>query len=49
MSLFLNESAETKSKIHFIHFNHTNPLLYDTIKQNDIKKRGFSIAKQVRL
>lgn len=48
MSLFQFESNETKRKINFIHFNHTNPLLYDTLKQSDLKKRGFSIARQVR-
>ena len=48
MTLFQSESNETKRKIIFIHFNHTNPLLYDTLKQNDLRKRGFSIARQVR-
>jgi pyrroloquinoline quinone biosynthesis protein B len=48
MSLFQFESEETKRKINFIHFNHTNPLLYDTAKQYEIKKLGFSMAKQVR-
>lgn len=48
MSLFQSESNETKRKINFIHFNHTNPLLYDTIKQNGVKKSGFSRAKQIK-
>jgi len=48
MSLFESESIDTKRKISFIHFNHTNPLLYDTMKQNDLKKRGFSLTLQVR-
>lgn len=34
------------SKIHFIHFNHTNPLLWDTLKQNEVRKAGFNIAVQ---
>lgn len=48
MSLFQLESKETKRKINFIHFNHSNPLLYDTIKQQEVKKLGFSIAQQAR-
>jgi len=39
-------SDSLKSKIHFIHFNHTNPLLWDKAKQNEVKKEGFSIAEQ---
>jgi pyrroloquinoline quinone biosynthesis protein B len=34
------------SKIHFIHFNHTNPLLWDMLKQNEVRKAGFNIAVQ---
>ena len=46
-TLFQNESLETKNKIHFIHFNHTNP----TIKENhpfkdSIQKLGFRFAKE---
>ncbi len=48
ITLFQSENEETKHKINFIHYNHTNPLLYDTLKQWDLEKRGFSIAKQVR-
>ena len=46
MELFKNESNETKSKIHFIHFNHTNPILWDDKKRKLIEKAGFNIAKQ---
>jgi pyrroloquinoline quinone biosynthesis protein B len=46
MLLFQSESQETRHKINFIHFNHTNPLLYDTATQNDVRKSGFSMAKQ---
>lgn len=46
-TLFQNESLETKNKIHFIHYNHTNP----TIKENhpykdSIQKLGFRFAKE---
>lgn len=46
MALFENESAEVKSKIHFIHFNHTNPLLFNNAKRTEVKKRGFKISEQ---
>ena len=46
MELFKNLASEEKQKIHFIHFNHTNPLLnseseaYKTVINN-----GFNIAQ----
>ncbi len=46
MSLFDTTSAETKSKIYFIHFNHTNPVLWDPKKQKEVRKSGFNIAEQ---
>ena len=46
MELFKNEPAETKSKVHFIHFNHTNPLMWDRLKQNEVKKMGFHVCTQ---
>lgn len=46
LTLFENEDAVTKSKIDFIHFNHTNPLLWDRQRQDVIKKKGFKIAQQ---
>jgi pyrroloquinoline quinone biosynthesis protein B len=47
MSLFKNLSEEDKNKVHFIHFNHTNPLLIDgSDAQNQVLKNGFNIAKQ---
>lgn len=51
MKLFKDKNGKPtphsiKSKIHFIHFNHTNPLLWDTLKQNEVHKAGFSIAVQ---
>lgn len=33
-------------KIHFIHFNHTNPLMWDTTAQKKVRDAGFKIAKQ---
>lgn len=45
--LFENESVETKSKIYFIHLNHTNPALKETDKLKDsIQNLGFNFAIQ---
>ena len=47
MDLFENLSQIEKSKIHFIHFNHTNPLLDERSKEYGmVKKAGFNLAKQ---
>ena len=46
MSLFKNESKDTKAKVYFIHTNHTNPLLWDDQKQNEVRKTGYNIAQQ---
>lgn len=43
--LFKNESTETKNKVIFIHFNHTNPALQKASKQRiEIEKLGFQFA-----
>ena len=47
MSLFSSLSKMDKRKIHFIHFNHTNPLLIKNSKeQKTVTSKGFGIAKQ---
>ena len=46
MELFKNESSTVQAKIFFIHFNHTNPLLWNKEAQNNFHKTGFKIAKQ---
>lgn len=43
MKLFENASR-LKRKIHFIHFNHTNPLLRSTPQKDSLEKAGFKIA-----
>jgi len=48
IELFKSETAETKSKIHFIHFNHTNPLLFDAAFQKQLKSNGFNQAREVK-
>ena len=46
-TLFENESLETKSKIYFIHFNHTNPTILDSHSLKDsIQSLGFNFAKE---
>ncbi len=46
-TLFENESIETKNKIHFIHFNHTNPALKQSHHLKDsISNLGFRFATQ---
>lgn len=46
MNLFEKQNPEVKSKIVFIHFNHTNPLLWSKEKQKEVLKKGFGIAEQ---
>jgi pyrroloquinoline quinone biosynthesis protein B len=45
--LFENLPASEKKKIHFIHFNHTNPLLNTKSEQSkEVLKKGFKIARK---
>lgn len=45
--LFENESFDTKSKIYFIHLNHTNPALKATHRLKDsIQNLGFNFARE---
>ncbi len=46
-TLFENEAIETKNKIYFIHFNHSNPTLKDSHPLKDsIQNLGFHFAKE---
>jgi pyrroloquinoline quinone biosynthesis protein B len=46
-TLFENEDINTKNKIHFIHFNHSNPTIKDSHQLKDsIQNLGFRFAKQ---
>jgi len=45
-NLFINESPITKSKVYFIHFNHTNPLLWNFKSRKQLLKQGFNLAYQ---
>ncbi len=45
IKLFGNHSPETKKKVHFIHLNHSNPVLWNS-KDDDIRRAGFNVAQQ---
>jgi pyrroloquinoline quinone biosynthesis protein B len=44
--LFKNEIPAIKHKLYFIHFNHTNPLLWNAQAQQALLAKGFNLAKQ---
>ena len=45
VNLFKNETLETKNKVVFIHFNHTNPALQKSSKEKiEVEKLGFQFA-----
>jgi pyrroloquinoline quinone biosynthesis protein B len=46
IELFRKSNESIKKKIYFIHFNHTNPLLWDSNYQKTIKDQGFKFAVQ---
>jgi pyrroloquinoline quinone biosynthesis protein B len=47
VNIFKNETIETKAKVVFIHFNHTNPALLESHPlKNNIQNLGFHFAKQ---
>lgn len=44
MFVFEGESATTRNKVVFIHFNHSNPLLWDAAMQGKVKAAGFRVG-----
>lgn len=46
LALFASLPEEEKNKIHFIHFNHTNPLIWDKTAIQTVEKRGYHVAIQ---
>jgi pyrroloquinoline quinone biosynthesis protein B len=47
MKLFATLSDVDKQKVHFIHFNHTNPLLQEgSTAQKEVLGKGFNLAKE---
>ncbi|WP_370089438.1 MBL fold metallo-hydrolase [Ekhidna sp.] len=46
MLLFDKQPDSIKSKIKFIHLNHTNPLLFDKRARNEVNRNGYGVAEQ---
>ncbi|MCB0700911.1 MAG: hypothetical protein KDC11_13715 [Chitinophagaceae bacterium] len=46
MQKFTGRSDEEKAKIHFIHMNHTNPLLWNDTARTELIKSGYKVALQ---
>jgi pyrroloquinoline quinone biosynthesis protein B len=46
MALFEDLPESERSKVHFIHFNHTNPLIWSKEEQENVKNNGFNIPKE---
>lgn len=44
--LFKNLTETDKKKIHFIHFNHTNPVFRNTKERKNVLEMGFNLAEQ---
>lgn len=50
MKLFESLSETDKAKVHFIHFNHTNPLIFkDSPEYKEVIDRGFKVASDGQL
>lgn len=49
MDLFKQEVDSIRSKVYFIHFNHTNPLLWDQTTLLKVLDGGFNVATQGKL
>ncbi|MGB0864768.1 MAG: pyrroloquinoline quinone biosynthesis protein PqqB, partial [Saprospiraceae bacterium] len=45
-SLFKKLSDTEKSKVMFIHFNHTNPVMRDTKESKAVIEAGFQLARE---
>lgn len=47
MALFKTLPAREKEKVHFIHFNHTNPILNpESIQTKQVEEAGYKVARQ---
>ncbi len=44
IELFKNLPESEKAKIHFIHFNHTNPLILDSPERKQVEALGYKVA-----
>ena len=47
MDLLKNLPATEKAKVHFIHFNHTNPVMNPkSLENKEVRRKGFKVAFQ---
>lgn len=46
MEKFQGLTLEEKAKVHFIHFNHTNPVLRNTPERQQVLGNGFGVAQE---
>jgi len=46
MELFKTSSDKTKAKIHFIHFNHTNAVMWDSSIKTQVEQKKFNVSVQ---
>lgn len=46
MRLFDALPMAEKAKVHFIHFNHTNPMLWDAAERRAVERRGYHVAQE---
>lgn len=46
ISLFSSLSESEKRKVRFIHFNHTNPLIFEGPEREQVKNLGFEVATE---
>ena len=46
ISLFAPLPESEKRKVKFIHFNHTNPLIFEGPEREQVKKLGYAVATE---
>jgi pyrroloquinoline quinone biosynthesis protein B len=46
LELFDRLSDSDKAKITFIHFNHTNPLIFDSSERHEVESLGYHVASE---
>jgi pyrroloquinoline quinone biosynthesis protein B len=47
MDLLKNLTATERAKVHFIHFNHTNPIMnLKSLENKEVIQKGFKVAFQ---
>jgi pyrroloquinoline quinone biosynthesis protein B len=46
MDLLYNLNTENRNKVHFIHFNHSNPAIRDGAVANQIRSNRFNVARE---